>query len=246
MYLNLYMDDGKPAGQSLMVARDTCPATSRCLFVRDRASVIRFLIDTRADICVFPRTLIPGRLRKSDYMLSAANGTPIAKYGTRTMKLNLSLRRDFSWRFLIADVSKPILGADFLAHHSLLPDLTKSRLMDSITHQTYRGEVSECQVKEIKTVTGSSTYHRLLQEFTRITRPGGCPVATQHDNAPHRYHPRAPGRTKTATFGPRPAGRRQEAVWGDVASGPRQTRRGPMGITAPHGAEAGRRVEALR
>ena len=179
------MDAGKPAGQSLMAAGDTCPATSRRLFVRDKASGIRFLIDTGADICVFPRTLIPGRLRKSDYMLSAANGTTIARYGARIMTLNLGLRRDFRWRFLIADVSKPILGADFLAHHSLLPDLTNCRLMDSITHLTYRGEVSECQVPEIRTVTGSSTYHRLLQEFPRITRPDGCPVATQYDTMHH-------------------------------------------------------------
>jgi cleavage and polyadenylation specificity factor subunit 1 len=85
------------------------------------------------------------------------------------MTMNLGLRRDFCWRFLIADVSKPILGADFLAHHNLLPDLTHCRLVDSITLLTYRGEVTECQVPEIRTVTGSSSYHRLLLEFPRIT-----------------------------------------------------------------------------
>ncbi len=183
MYLDLYMVAGKPTGRSLMLAGETCPATSRRLFIRDKASGIRFLIDTGADICVFPRTLSPGRLRKSDYMLFAANGTPIATYGTRTMTLNLGLWRDFRWRFLVAYVSKPILGADFLAHYNLLPDLR--RLVDSITHLAYRGEVSECQVPEIRTATGSSTFHRLLQEFPRITRPDGCPVATQHDTVHH-------------------------------------------------------------
>ena len=130
IYLTLYMEAGKPAGQSFMAAGDTCPATSRRLYVRDKASGIRFFIDTGADICVSPRTLIPGRLRKSDYMLSAVNWTPTATYGTRTITLNLGLRQDFCWRFLIADVSKPILGADFLAHHNLLPDLTNRRLVD--------------------------------------------------------------------------------------------------------------------
>jgi hypothetical protein len=47
-----------------MAAGDTCPTTSRRLFVRDKAFGIRFLIDTGADICVFPRKLIPDRLRK--------------------------------------------------------------------------------------------------------------------------------------------------------------------------------------
>ena len=113
MYLTLYMDAGKRAGQSLMTASDTFPVISRRLFVRDKASGIRFLADTGADICVFPRKLTPGRLRKSDYVLSAANGM-------RTMTLNLGPRRDLCWRFLVADVSKPILGADFLSHHNLL------------------------------------------------------------------------------------------------------------------------------
>jgi len=185
MYLTLYMDAGKPPGQSLMAASDTCPVTSRRLFVRDKGSGIRFLIDTGADICVFPRQLVPGRLRKSEYTLSAANGTPIATYGTRMMTLNLGLRRDFHWRFLVADVSKPILGADFLAHHNLLPDLTHCRLVDSITLLTYRGEMTECQVPEIRTVTGSSTYHRLLQEFPRITRPDGYPGDARHDTVHH-------------------------------------------------------------
>ena len=115
-----------------MTASNTCPVTSRRLFVRDKASGIRFLVDTGADICVFPCRLTPGQLRKSDYVLSAANGTPIATYGTRTMTLNLGLRRDFCWHFLVADVSKPILGADFLLHHNLLPDLTHCRLVSPL------------------------------------------------------------------------------------------------------------------
>ena len=123
MYLTLYMDAGKPAGQSLMTASDTCPVTSRCLFMWDKASGNRFL-GTGADICVFPRRLTPGRLRKSNYMLSAANGTPIETYGMHTITLNLGLRRD-----LVADIYKPILGADFLSHHNLLPDLTNCRLV---------------------------------------------------------------------------------------------------------------------
>lgn len=54
--------------------------------------------------------------------------------GTQLMTLNLGLRRVFKWKFCIADVSHPILGADFLSHFGLLvdqklladfPDLTK-------------------------------------------------------------------------------------------------------------------------
>ncbi|GFV17762.1 retrovirus-related Pol polyprotein from transposon 17.6 [Trichonephila clavipes] len=46
-------------------------------------------------------------------------------------ELNLGLRRPFIWTFIIADVSSPIIGADFLKHFNLLIDLKKKkRLMD--------------------------------------------------------------------------------------------------------------------
>ena len=118
------------------------------------------------------------------------------------MTINLGLRREFRWRFLVADVSKPILGADFLAHYNLLPDLSNRRLVDSITHVAYSDEVSECQVSEIRTATDSSTFHRLLQEFPRITRPFGCPVATRHDTVHHIITTPGTRSTKTATFCP--------------------------------------------
>jgi hypothetical protein len=93
-----------------MADGDMCPTTSRRLFVRDNASGIQFLIDTGAGICFFPRSLLHGPRRKSDYVLFAANGTPIATYGTHMVQLNLGLRCDLRWRFLLADVSKHILG----------------------------------------------------------------------------------------------------------------------------------------
>jgi hypothetical protein len=113
-----------------MAADDASPTTSRRLFVQEKASGKRFLIETGANLCVYPRSLLCSVPRKADYELSTANGTPIATYGTVMISLNLGLRRDFKWRFLIADVAKPILGADFLAYYNLLPDITNGRLYD--------------------------------------------------------------------------------------------------------------------
>lgn len=79
----------------------------------------------------FLRTHLRGPFRKSDYELSAVNGSLIATYVTVTIPLNLGLRRDFTFRFLVADVTKAILGADFFAHYDLLPDLKNARLMDN-------------------------------------------------------------------------------------------------------------------
>lgn len=46
---------------------------------------------------------------KSNYVLSAANGTTINTYGT-IICLNFGLCQDFTWRFVIAEVSKPIIA----------------------------------------------------------------------------------------------------------------------------------------
>ena len=37
--------------------------------------------------------------------------------------------RRFTWRFLLADVAMPIIGADFLWHFGLLVDLGEMRLL---------------------------------------------------------------------------------------------------------------------
>ncbi len=74
---------------------------------------LSFLVDTGAQVSVLPPTRA-NRLRKQEgFTLSAVNGTAIATYGTRSLTLNIGLRRTFQWIFVVADVSKPLLGADF-------------------------------------------------------------------------------------------------------------------------------------
>ncbi|GFW83949.1 transposon Tf2-9 polyprotein [Trichonephila clavipes] len=64
---------------------------------------------------------------QSNFSLFAANNTKIPAYGMVRKELNLGLRRPFIWTFIIADVSSPIIGADFLKHFNLLIDLKKKR-----------------------------------------------------------------------------------------------------------------------
>ncbi|XP_051170924.1 uncharacterized protein LOC127287845 [Leptopilina boulardi] len=168
-----------------MSADDISPGKSRRLFVTDDSSKIRFLIDTGADLCVFPRIQLPQQRAKSSYELFAANGTVIPTYGTQILNLSLGLRRQFTWRFVIADVEKPIIGADFLAHYGLLVDLQKQRLLDQATHLTSQGEVVECTVPCVKTITGTSRYHELLQRYPEITRPDGAARTVQHSTRHH-------------------------------------------------------------
>lgn len=105
-----------------MNAASDCLSTSSRLIVTDKISKHRFLVDTGSDLCCFPRRLLRDRRSPVNYDLCAANGSKIKTYGFLTLNLNLGLRRDFPWRFIVADVDLPIIGSDFLAHYHLLPD----------------------------------------------------------------------------------------------------------------------------
>ncbi|GFX43937.1 retrovirus-related Pol polyprotein from transposon opus [Trichonephila clavipes] len=83
--------------------------TSR-LFLLDRKSGQKFLIDSGSEICVIPPSPTMNKSPQSNFSLFAANNTKIPAYGMVRKELNLGLRRPFIWTFIIADVSSPIIG----------------------------------------------------------------------------------------------------------------------------------------
>lgn len=131
---------------------------------------MQFLVDSGADVCVYPRSRIKGRAEKSEYELYAANGSRIATYGTIVLKLNLSLRRDFTWRFVVADVDAPIIGLDFLAYYNLLIDPRHRRIIDATTNLHAIGKPASHQIASIKTIIGETKYHQLLAKYPDLTR----------------------------------------------------------------------------
>jgi hypothetical protein len=104
------------------MAAHVCATTTGRLFVTDRISNRQFLVDTGPDLCMYPRRLIPRRKEWVNYDLYAANGTTIHTYGWLPLNLNLELRRNFTWRFVVADVTHSVIGVDFLSHFGLLVD----------------------------------------------------------------------------------------------------------------------------
>lgn len=101
--------------------------------------------------------------------LFAANGTEISTFGQRRLKLDLGLRRQFHWPFIIASVSHPIIGADFLRHFGLLVDIRHGCLVDPLTNLRSKGTVIAKELAGIKSVSGDTQFHRLLAEFPALT-----------------------------------------------------------------------------
>lgn len=182
----MYLQVGKHQRQSVVAVND-CPTSSGRLFITDSDTKVQFLIDTGSDLCVYPRAAIRERRNKSDYVLCAANGTPILTYGTIHLELNLGLRRAYSWNFVIADVTKPIVGVDFLSFYNLLVDCRHHRLIDGVTSlsvQVPHTKLTET-ISSVKAVSGETRYHNVLKHYPDITRPAGKPGQPKHSTVHH-------------------------------------------------------------
>ena len=108
------------------------PPSSKPFRLVDSHTGNHFLIDTGAFLSVFPASDVDRRECRQDssIQLVAANGTPIASYGRRRIQLFIS-GRSYEWDFVLADVTQPLIGSDFLAHFGLLVDVAGQRLLDS-------------------------------------------------------------------------------------------------------------------
>ena len=83
----------------------------------------------------------------------AANGTTIRTYGIKTLRLDLGLRR--VWKFIIADVAKPIIGADLLNHFGPLVDLRQ--LLDPTTSLISTGRIAAGEPDSVRTIVSGLT-----------------------------------------------------------------------------------------
>ena len=104
----------------------TSSFSSNLVFLKDSCSLKTILVDSGAEVSVFPGT--DPSSSASNFYLTTANGQPIISYGRKTFDLKFG-DHQYSWSFIIADVSKTLLGADFLQHFNLLVDVKQKRLL---------------------------------------------------------------------------------------------------------------------
>ncbi|KII61927.1 Transposon Ty3-G Gag-Pol polyprotein [Thelohanellus kitauei] len=145
--------------------------SSLLLYIHDGNSGVRFLIDTGAEISVIPATR-HDRLNHQDNgcSLVAANGSQIKTYGNKQISLHFG--RVFSWKFYVADVNQPIIGADFLRRHNLLVDVKGRRLVDPETFLTFPCTLTTAPLLHLRNASlRRDIFHSLLEKFPEITIP---------------------------------------------------------------------------
>ena len=186
---------GKCVGLPSVQAAECSPSAPDLLYrpklrelrlqVYDRKAGIKFLIDSGSVISLLPRALAPQKSTPGALQLTAANGSTIATYGQHVLTIDLGLRRAFAWAFTVADVRSAILGADFLAHHSLVVDLKRQRIADVATPCFAEGTTQRATVHGIYVV--APTVHaaedfqprlnKIINNFSSLFQPSSAPNA---------------------------------------------------------------------
>lgn len=162
-------------------------STDSLLFIKDSSCKQHFLVDTGSQVSILPAS--QGDLtRKTDLLLHAANNTSIPTYGTKFKVLRFGTEAKYPWVFTIARISKPILGADFLRHFGLMPDL-KNQCLRTQSNEAYSCSVDLCMSlpRNINFIGSSppQQYHKLLCSYEDITRPGNLNITPIHDTTHH-------------------------------------------------------------
>lgn len=137
----------------------------------DKESGHSYLVDTGAEVSVYPASLQDRRAQHPSATLSAANGTSIRTWGKRTISLTLGPKKHYTHEFFIADVTRPILGADFFTAHGLAIDLRGRRLLSldniSILLQETRSPLTLAGLG----LPHQNRYSSLLQHFPELLIP---------------------------------------------------------------------------
>jgi len=117
---------GKLQGRREEEELNSLPVGGFLIYLQDVLSNRNFLVDTGASRSVFPHH---SSAAPTGPRLLMADGRPTKAWGSRTLPLQFGNRR-FQFSFLLADVDRPILGADFLAEFDLLVDASNRQVLE--------------------------------------------------------------------------------------------------------------------
>lgn len=97
----------------------------------DNAIREKCIVDTSASISLLPPRFCTPLLQPIHVLLTNAIGSPIKVYGELTYDLVIPcLRSSYTWTFIVAGVTNPILGADFQSQNDFVVDSGRNFLID--------------------------------------------------------------------------------------------------------------------
>ena len=93
----------------------------------------------------------------------------------------MGLKREYSWKIIVADIKQPILGANFLIDYNLLVDLQGRCLRDMRTGLAIQATLSLIKPLSLNRIDSiRNEYTDLLNQFPELTRPTAKGETVKH------------------------------------------------------------------
>ena len=143
-----------------------------------------FLVDSGADVCVFP-VPTPNKRQSPSGHLTASNGSKINTWGLHKLTLNFGNKRTYKQDFYFADVPCPILGANFFATNNVAIDLRGCHLIDLNYCISFLADVEKETITFCGLTLNSATqFDQFLLKFPDILLPKFQATVNKHGVEP--------------------------------------------------------------
>ena len=153
------------------------------LTLHDAKTNKSFLINTGAEVSVVPATPQERQGAPLAKEHVASNGSRIRCYGEKKLLLQVG-SRTYEWKFLVAEVRRPLIGADFLTQSSLLVDLRNGQLIHpedlNATPLQRTRRRSRITGLAFAASTNPKPLEKLFAEFPTITEPNFKVIQPKH------------------------------------------------------------------
>jgi hypothetical protein len=86
---------------------------------------------------------------------------------------------------VVANVTNPVIGVDFLLHFGPLVDCRNNQLLNRVTSLSAPAQAASALISSIKIITGGTSLNSLLAEFPDLARPAEVKREVRHHTAHH-------------------------------------------------------------
>jgi hypothetical protein len=85
------------------------------------------------------------------------------------------------WRFVMADVTHPLIGVNFISLFGLLVECRQKRPLDMVTSLSVPVQAASSLIPRVKTISGDTPIDSLLTEIQDLTRLAGVQREVSHN-----------------------------------------------------------------
>ena len=148
--------------------------------VRDELTGKQMLLDSGSQVSLWPSPPQHQKLRSSGLSLVAANGSAIRSYGTVQREIKID-QKSYTFQFIFADISRPILGIDLLQRFGMTLDLAGRILLHSGTATQFSSAPRGPTVSGVSVLNKfEKTAKQILRQFPEVTDVNQATRAHKH------------------------------------------------------------------